>query len=611
MKPLSQGKSVFEALRRVVLQERELILKPCKPSPEGRHLAMAVWNVLFCATFSLVLFVPAFPLSAALAADYQSESNAYKLYAQGYELYRSGSYAQAAASLSQAAAYDPTTFSARIHLSLAQSYQQLSNCKEALKHAQIAQKLDANDPYPTYIMALVYNDMKRYDLCLSTLQRYINAPNATARNEAEQMMNTVKVYTCTKDGCEKINAGKYREAIKLLEIAATADPSQNSGCIHGNLCFAYRKIKNFSRAVSEGKKALLFAPNDASVVYNVAIAYMDMAKFDDSISYLQRYLTLESDGNQRANAQQLISELAQDKKKQNSPNNKLPDYLDILKKNDHMYTWSSSRMPIKVYMSSGINTPGYRPVFRNYVLKALDTWCEASGRKINYKITKDKDNADIVVKWTPNALDSSSELRVVAGLTTFDVNENTFTGTVVQLRTTDAFTPGAFVKDGEMASVTMHEIGHALGLDHSNCISDVMYFRSNGLQNGLPTKRDRLTLAKLYGGHPSTTFAPNPESTPAGPPVVFLPPPTFAPPRLPDNSNIMPPMFTPPPLKEKLPPPMFTPPPLSQSRKPAPNAVVIPTFTPPPLTKKNAGGISGVKKRGEAATPFFVPPPLR
>jgi hypothetical protein len=70
-------------------------------------------------------------------------------------------------------------------------------------------------------------------------------------------------------------------------------------------------------------------------------------------------------------------------------------------------------------------------------------------------------------------------------------------------------------------------------------------------------------------------------------------------------------MFTPPPLKEKLPPPMFTPPPLSQSRKPAPNAVVIPTFTPPPLTKKNAGGISGVKKRGEAATPFFVPPPLR
>ncbi|MBX9949341.1 MAG: tetratricopeptide repeat protein [Candidatus Obscuribacterales bacterium] len=594
---------MFEALGKMLLQERELILKPYGGGPERRHLAMAVWNVLL----SLALLSPLFQLSPVLAADYQAESQAYKLYAQGYELYRAGSYAQAASSLSQAAAYDPTSFSARIHLSLAQSYQQLKSNKDAIKHAQIAQKLDPNDPYPTYIMALVYNDMKRYDLCLSSLQRYINSPNATARSEAEQMMNTVKVYTCAKDGCEKVNAGKYREAIKLLEIAATADPSQNSGCIHGNLCFAYRKIKNFSRAVSEGQKALSFDPNDASVVYNVAIAYMDMARFDDSISYLQRYLTLESDGSQRANAQQLISELAQDKKKQNSPNNKLPDYLDILKKNDHMYTWSSSRMPIKVYMSKETNTPGYRPVFRNFVMKALDTWCEASGKKINYKITKEKDNADIVVNWTANALDASSELRVVAGLTTFAVLENCFTSTIVQLRTTDAFTPGAFVKDGEMASVTMHEIGHALGLDHSNCISDVMYFRSNGLQNGLPTKRDRLTLAKLYGGHPSTTFVPNPESTPAGPPVVFLPPPTFSPPKLPDNSNIVPPMFTPPPLKEKLPPPMFTPPPLLQNQKSSPNAAAIPTFIPPPLNKKN----SGSKKGGEGHGPFFVPPPAR
>lgn len=365
------------------------------------------------------------------------------------------------------------------------------------------------------------------------------------------------------------------------------------------------------RSVAEGKKALSFDPNDASVVYNVAIAYQDMAKFDESISYLQRYLTLESDGNQRSNAQQLISELAQDKKKQNSPNNKLPDYLDILKKNDHMYTWSSSRMPIKVYMSTGTNTPGYKPVFRNYVLKALDTWCEASGKKINYKITKAKDNADIVVTWTPNALDSTSELRVVAGLTTLDVDANDFRSTLVQLRTTDAFTPGAYVKDGEMASVTMHEIGHALGLDHSNNIYDVMYFRSNSLQNGLPTKRDRLTLAKLYGAHPSTTFTPNPDSTPTGPPVVFLPPPTFAPPKLPDNSNIVPPMFTPPPLKEKLPPPMFTPPPLSRSQRMPPKAVTIPTFTPPPLTKKPVGGNSTGKKNDGAPSPFFVPPPVR
>lgn len=588
------------------MQESKLILKAKAGNAERSLLAMAI-RVLFCIALISTMSLQLFYLPAVSAADFQAESNAYKLYAQGYELYRGGSYAEAAHALSQAASYDPTSFSSRIHQSLAQSYQQLKNYDQAIKQAQIAQKLDPNDVYPTYILALVYNDMKRYDLCLAALQRYIKSPNATASAEAQQMMRTVKIYTCTKDGVERMAQGRYREAIKLFEIAATADPSQNSACIHGNLCFAYRRIGNPSRAVSEGKKALNYDPSDASVVYNVAIAYQDMAKFDDAISYLQRYLSMESDGNQRAQAQQLVSELSDDRKKLNSSSNKLPDYMDILQKNNHTWTWSSKRMPLKVYIDANKNIQGYKHIYRNFVMRSLDTWCEASGKKVNYTISKKRDNADIVVTWTPNALAAESERRVVSGLTTPQVVGDEYDSALVELRTTDAFTPGAFVKDGEMGSVTMHEIGHALGLDHSNYIYDLMYFRSNSMQNGMPSKRDKATLAKLYADHPVIGFKPNPEST-AVPPVVFLPPPTFAPPKLPDNTNILPPMFTPPPLKEKLAPPMFTPPPLSSSQKAPPKAVNIPTFMPPPVDKsKPRGG----RASGSSATPFFVPPPVK
>lgn len=537
------------------------------------------------------------------AASYQSESSAYKFYSQGDELYKRGAYSEAATALLQACSFDPTTYSSRIHLNLAQCYQQLKRYDDAIKQAKAAQKFDPSDSFPFYLMALAYYELKRDDLCIANLQRYINSPNAAYVSEARELMQRMKIFGCTKDGVDKMAKGRYREAIKLFEIAATEDPSSNSGCIHGNLCYAYRMIGNSPRAISEGKKALSFDPSDAGVVYNIAIAYQDQAKFDDSISYLRRYLSMETDGNRRNQADQLISELLEDRKKLKSADNKLPDYMDVQKKNGHTWTFSSGRMPLKVYMHPGTNVPGYKPLYRSFVLKALDTWCQASGKKVNYKLAKTRDSADIVVRWTANALAAESESRVVSGLTTPQSGGEDY-NMLVELRTTDAFTPGAYVKDGEMGSVTMHEIGHALGLDHSNYIYDVMYFRSSSMQDGMPTKRDRATLARLYLDHPVISFTANPESTPKGPPVVFLPPPTFAPPKLPDNSKILPPMFTPPPLKEKLPPPpMFTPPPVKKTVPP--NA--IPRFMPPPVNKTPRNSSGNGSSNG---SPFFMPPPV-
>ncbi len=512
--------------------------------------------------------------------SYEIENQVYKLSAQGEDLYRQGNYAGAQELLHQAASFDPTSYSGRVHLTLAQCAQKLKNNNQAVTEAKAAYNFDSAQTYALYALALTYNNMNKFDSCLATLDQYMRVADPAGRAQAKEFAGRVKSYSCTKEAVAKLKSGQVKEAIKLLEIAATADPSANSACIHGNLCFAYRTNGQLERSIAEGNKALQFDQRDASIIYNIAIAYQDLAKFDDSISWLRRYLLVESDASARAQAEQLISELLDDRNKLNDADNKLPDYLKLLEKNNHVLTWPVEKLPLRIFIEPKA-VPGYRPVFRNYVLKALDTWCQASGKKISYIIVKKENLANLKVRWTSDPIAATSESRQVAGLTEISRTGGHLTEAVVSLRTTDPFAPG-FVENGEMASVTMHEIGHALGLDHSNYLYDVMYFRSISKQSGLPTRRDQATLARLYSNHPAAAFTPSAET---GPPVVFLPPPTFAPPKPPSSEKLIPPMFMPPPLnaiKEKLMPPLFIPPPISTGKK---KAIESPPFFVPPPAK--------------------------
>ena len=189
----------------------------------------------------------------------------------------------------------------------------------------------------------------------------------------------------------------------------------------------------------------------------------------------------------------------------------------------------------------------------------------------------------------------------------------------MQIRTVNGFDSSKLLTDGQAASVSMHEIGHALGLGHSTCCSDIMYFGSSSKQTGFPSKRDKATIARLYADYKPVSFTEQSAPIPTGTHIEYLPPPAFLPPVPTNADKLPPPLFVPPPAKsadEKLQPPVFVPPPI------APDEVLpgaahpveahpaeaqsykhgdVPMFVPPPLTKK--------KTTGDVAPPLFVPQP--
>ncbi|HMX44503.1 MAG TPA: matrixin family metalloprotease, partial [Candidatus Obscuribacter sp.] len=164
---------------------------------------------------------------------------------------------------------------------------------------------------------------------------------------------------------------------------------------------------------------------------------------------------------------------------------------------------------------------------------------------------------------------------------------------LVRIRTINAFADSP-IEDGECASVTMHELGHALGLGHSTNVCDIMYFGSSSKQTGMPTGRDSRTIAKLYKEQPLLVATAKIPIKPLA--IEYLPPPAFLPPKPKDTSNLPPPIFMPPPLTkeaQKLKPPIFMPPPLRAAAQ----------------SPKSNGQEENQRREGKTPMPFFLPPP--
>lgn len=148
---------------------------------------------------------------------------------------------------------------------------------------------------------------------------------------------------------------------------------------------------------------------------------------------------------------------------------------------------------IRVYVQPG------KASYKNIVAGAMNKWSRATSGAFNWTLTGSPASADYTIGWHASQRQVSSGTE--AGLTTTNTMVDPYSGAeTIDSAHTRVLTRynGRALSDAEVAETTLHEIGHALGLEgHSSNPRDIMYYAATRGQGGL-TARDMNTISRLY-----------------------------------------------------------------------------------------------------------------
>lgn len=132
--------------------------------------------------------------------------------------------------------------------------------------------------------------------------------------------------------------------------------------------------------------------------------------------------------------------------------------------------------------------PDYAPRLAQMVREAAARW-EREGLGFYFDISPDTANADVVIRWRTRL---ESEDR--AGQTDLVWDRlGHIRRAVITLALRN--TAGGLLPDDALLAVAVHEIGHAIGMPHSDDSEDVMFPRA---RHNVISPRDRLTAYLLY-----------------------------------------------------------------------------------------------------------------
>lgn len=132
--------------------------------------------------------------------------------------------------------------------------------------------------------------------------------------------------------------------------------------------------------------------------------------------------------------------------------------------------------------------PAGRPEFWRPVERALSTWASVDEVPFRFEPAAENDVADLEFAWVAGFATAK------AGLTRRLVGDDGTIRRAVVTLARDHFN-GFAISEPFLSFVAIHEVGHALGLPHSDAPGDAMY---PGSRNATLSSRDLASLRNLY-----------------------------------------------------------------------------------------------------------------